>query len=153
MSDKLRLTEPQHRHITTGLKLIDKAVQRIEYLLERGIRHTGPSGVRASLDKDTIEEIRALVRHLRDDANQLYRKYGGRGKPLDLDRVLDAEFSALWEMLEDSRPQQMGGYGPMDADTAEIVEADMNRLIELVLRARSILLSSRPKKTEPIQEP
>ncbi|HXE74050.1 MAG TPA: hypothetical protein VNN18_00240 [Candidatus Xenobia bacterium] len=152
MSDKFHLTEPQQRHITTGLKLIDKAVRRIEYVLERGVRHTGPSGVQASLDQETIEHLRTLMHQLQDDANELYRKYGGRGKPLNLDRVLDAELSSLWEMLEDSRPERMRGYGPMDAETAHLVEADMQRLLQLVLRARSLLLSSSREKDRSDQD-
>lgn len=142
MSEKLHLTEPQQRHVETVLRLVDQAVQQVEFLLDRAARHAGPSGIHSSLSEETIRAVREELRRLQDEAVRLYHRYGGRARRLDLDRVLDAELSALWEMLEDTRPGQMRGYGPMDKETARQLEADIAPLIELVLQTRRLVLSS-----------
>lgn len=142
MSDRMRFTEPQQRHVETVLRLVDKGVERIEHLCGHGVKHSGPAGVVSSLDPETLAKLLEMFRRLQEQAQELYRRYGLRTRKLDLVRVLDAELSSLWEMLEDCRPGQMRGYGPMEEKTAERLEADVRALLETVHRARSILLSS-----------
>lgn len=142
MSKPLRLTEPQQRHIETALALVDKAVQRVDFLLDRSVHHAGPAGVDLSLEEKTLRHLREQLRGLQQAATELYRKYGGRKRRLEIDRVLDAELSALWEMLEDCRPRAMRGYGPMDEDTAQELDVDILGLIETVLAIRAFLLAA-----------
>ncbi len=85
---------------------------------------------------------KSALRGLQKAATELYYKYGGESRRLPLDRVLDAELSSLWEILEDCRPRAMKGYGPMDEEAARELEADMLGLIETVLAVRSLLLAA-----------
>jgi hypothetical protein len=121
---------------------VDKAVQRVEFLLDRDIHHAGPSGVEPSLEEKTLRQLREQLHGLQKAATELYRKYGGRKRRLALDRVLEAELSSLWEMLEDCRPRAMRGYGPMDEGTAEELDTDILGLIETVLAIRAFLLAA-----------
>jgi hypothetical protein len=144
---KLTLTEPQEHHIETTLKLIDKAVQRAEYLFDRGSQHSGPAGVVPSLDDETLYVLRKVLQRLRNTAAEVYRRYGLHSRKLDLRHVLEAEMSSLWVMLEDCRPERMQGYGPMDERTARQLSADVAALLEIVRDARAVLHSppSRPE--------
>lgn len=146
MSERLQFSEPQQRHVETVLKLVDKAVVRVEDLCARGVKHSGPAGITSSLDPETLARLLEVFRRLQEAAHEVYKRYGFRPRKLDLVRVLDAELSSLWEMLEDCRPGQMRGYGPMEQKTAERLEADIRALLELVHRARAILLSSEAAK-------
>jgi len=139
---KLRLTVPQERHIETALKLVDKAVQRVEFLFEHAVHHPGPAGVISHLDQGTVETLQEMFRRLQATAHEMHQRYGFHSRKLDLERVLDAELSSLWEMLENCRPQRMRGYGPMDEESARRLEADMSILLDLVERARALLLAS-----------
>lgn len=132
-------TEPQQRHIETTLVLVDKAVQRVEFVLDRVVHHVGPSGVVFSLDDGTIKTLRRLFRELQRQAADLHHRYGFRTRKLDLARILDAELSHLWEMLEDCRPQRMRGYGAMESETAKQLEQEVTGLLEIVLRAQALL--------------
>ena len=138
---KPQFTEPQQRRVETTLMLVDKAVQRVEFLLDRAVRHHGPSGVTSSLDEQTVRRLRERFRQLQDAAAELYRGYGFHGRRLDLERVLDAELSSLWEMLEDCRPERMRGFGPMEEQTARQLEADIQPLLDIVNRASAELLA------------
>jgi hypothetical protein len=145
MTKKLRWTEPQQRHVETTLKLVDKAVQRVEYVLERGVRHTGPAGLTSSLHAETVRRARELFHRLREEAVDVYHRYGFHSKKLDLHRVLDAEASSLWEMLEDCRPERMQGYGPMDPETASVLEREVGRLLEIVYQLQDCLRRAEKK--------
>lgn len=142
MSWRPNFTEPQARHVETVLRLIDRAVERVEYLLERGIFITGSAGAKSRLTPETIAALRNEFHSLQAESRALQSKYGLRGRKPDVIRVLDAELSSLWEMLEDSRPRAMGGYGPMEAETASVLERDMARLVERVLEIRRRVLES-----------
>jgi len=142
MSWRPNFTEPQARHVETVLRLIDRAVDRVEYLLDRGIFNTGSADSKSQLTPETIASLKEEFQRLQAESRSLYAKYGLRGRKVDLFRVLDAELSSLWEMLEDSRPRAMGGYGPMDPETASVLERDMARLVDRALEIRRRVLET-----------
>lgn len=142
MSWRPNFTEPQARHVETVLRLIDRAVERVEYLLDRGILNPGLAGAKSRLTPETVAALKLEFHRLQAESRALHAKYGLRTRKPDVIRVLDAELSSLWEMLEDSRPRAMGGYGPMDPDTASVLEHDMARLVERVLEIRRRVLES-----------
>jgi hypothetical protein len=136
---KLQFTEPQARHVEVTLRLVDKAVQRVEFVLNHAVHHRGPAGISSTLESETLEKLRPLFRRLQDTAQAFYERYGFRHRKLNLDRVLDAELSSLWEMLENCRPQRMRGYGAMEEHTASQLEVDMSVLLDIVKQARRLL--------------
>lgn len=144
---KPQFTEPQQRHVETTLVLIDKAVQRVEFALDRTRHHGGPSGIASSLDETTVEALRRLLQKLQQQAVALHRRYGFRTRKLDLDRVLNAELTHVWEMLEDCRPARMRGYGEMESDTARQLEQEVAALLEIVHRAHALLADAEKSQT------
>ena len=148
MSWRPNFTEPQARHVETVLRLLDRAIDRVEYLLDRSMLGSGSASSKPQLTPETIAALKDEFHRLQAESRTLHAKYGLRGRKLDVLRVLDAELSSLWEMLEDSRPRAMGGYGPMDAETASVLERDMARLVERVLEIRRRVLETE-KATQP----
>lgn len=140
MSWRPNFTEPQARHVETVLRLIDKAIERVDYLLDRGIFNGGAAGAQSRLTPEGVAALKEAFHRLQTEGRSLYAKYGLRGRRPDVIRVLDAELSSLWEMLEDTRPGAMSGYGPMDPETASVLEHDMARLVERVLEIRRRVL-------------
>jgi len=140
MSWRPDFTEPQARHTETVLRMIDSAIDRVDHLLERSLSQAGSPLADSRLAPETIKVWRTEFRRLHSECRSLYTKYGLRERKLDVIRVLDAELSSLWEMLEDSRPRAMGGYGPMDPETASVLERDMARLVDRVLEIRRQVL-------------
>jgi len=148
MSWRPNFTEPQARHVETVLRLVDRAIERVEYLLDRSIVGPGSADSKQQLPPETIAALKDEFHRLQAEGRTLHAKYGLRGRKVDVFRVLDAELSSLWEMLEDSRPRAMGGYGPMDPETASVLERDMARLVERVLEIRRRVLETE-KTTRP----
>jgi hypothetical protein len=140
MSRKPNFTEPQARHVETVLRLVERAVERVDYLLERGASLAQTPGEQPRLSAETIASLRQEFHALQTETRSLYAQYGLQGHTPDLLRLLDAELSSLWEMLEDTRPRAMAGYGPMEPQTASVLEPDVARLVARVLAIRRQVL-------------
>lgn len=85
---------------------------------------------------------------LQDKAIEIYERYGFRARKKDLIRVLDAEVSSIWEMLEDTLRERMRGYGPMDPDTAVTLKRDIRELLAMNRRIRAYLLREEEKQQD-----
>ena len=72
-------------------------------------------------------------------AEELSRKYGLRHRRRDLRRIVAAELSEVWCILEDTRPKKMRGFGAVPPQAAEELERDLAPLLELTSRMETTL--------------
>ncbi|HUK86028.1 MAG TPA: hypothetical protein VLT85_00055 [Terriglobales bacterium] len=141
------LNEHHRRRLAGSAHLIDAAAARLLDLLE------GRTSAQLSRPEDTFapqerEFLLASLARLQQLAEELSRKYGLRHRRRDLRRLVAAELSEVWCILEDTRPKKMRGFGAVPPQAAEELERDLAPLLELTSRMEASLASSSQRAGE-----
>lgn len=138
--ERLRFTEPQERHVASTLKLVEQAVRRLEALLDKAAQGRKDTEMASPFTEEATAVLRSSLHQLSAAVQEVSHRHGFRPRSQNLTRILDAELSSMWEMLEDCRPPAMRGYGPMDTEVAARLENDMEKLIAAVVELRKFVL-------------
>lgn len=105
------LDELHARKLATVVTVVEKALDRIE-LVRRGIKKVSDStDSKPPLTAGQIRQIRERIEAIRKRTSEGSRRFAIRGQKPEPRRILAAELSALWVVLESARPERMKGYG------------------------------------------
>lgn len=140
---KSLLNEHQHRALSTRLALLDHQLYDAEQLV-RGELGRGPM-FETSSDL-TAEERRTLLELLagaRDIIQKLRDRFGLVPQRQDVRHWLLGHFSILWNILQDSHAQKLKGFGEVSRDLAPGLDPEIDQLIEIVSRVRTLISSQR----------
>lgn len=114
-------------------------MDRLEALLIPGERVSITKKVENRLGPEESARMLVGIRELRRLLPSFMERFDLRRRRVDVRRVLSAELSTAWVMLEDCRPKRMKGYGvKFDDHTREELDESVDQfLAELVaLRQR-----------------
>jgi hypothetical protein len=139
MDDGLR--ESHRRVIASGMLIVDSAAVRILDLLGDRNAPAAMNIIEGSITGNEKEEIKTRLLQLQALIASLVQKYDLEPSKKNLRRILASDVSQIWISLEDSRPARIRGYGAMPASTAESLEADLQKMLEIAHRLRAMLNS------------
>lgn len=135
------LGESHRRVIGSGMLIVDSASVRILDLLDERNSPAAIKAVEGSISDEEKHEIRARLLQLQELIALLVTKYDIEPSKKNLRRILAAEVSQIWVCLEDSRPGRIRGYGAMPTSTADALEADLDKMLQIANTLRALLNS------------
>jgi hypothetical protein len=133
------LGESHRRVIGSGMVIVDAAAVRALDLLEDRHSPAAMKVIEGSVTEREREYIRTGLLQLQTLITAFARKYGLHPSKRNLRRILAADVSQIWVALEDSRPIRIRGYGTMLPSSAESLEADLQTMLQIASRLRSLL--------------
>jgi len=128
----MSLNESQTTSLTVTLRLLEITLDDIDAMLERdrdGILYA----IRTRMPAERVSELARLSAEARSLLADLAQEYHLAKEERDGTRIISGLLSARWEALEDTRPQKLKRYGPVDPKLVPQLGPPMERLIELVL--------------------
>jgi hypothetical protein len=135
------LAESHRRVIGSGMLVVDSAAVRILDLLDERNSPAAIPSVEGSISDEEKEEIKRQLHHLQELIASLVRKYNIEPSRKNLRRIIASEVSQIWICLEDSRPTRIRGYGKLSASAADVLEADLQKMLQIANRLRNLLNS------------
>lgn len=135
------LAESHRRVLGSGMSIVDSSVVRVLDLLDARNSPAAIPPVEGSIPEDEKIEIKRRLLQLQDLIRLLVEKYDLEPSKKNLSRVLAAEVSQIWVILEDCRPGRMRGYGAMAESAADALEADVAKMLKIANWLRSLLSS------------
>jgi hypothetical protein len=136
----VKLHEFHARSLEATLILADESILRMQRLL----REAGQKGivrqVKNSLSEGKLRVLLAAVEKLSRMFESFAEDFSLQQRPLDLRRVIDAELSSLWVVLQDCRPDRMKGYGQdMAPEAQDNLLSAVEKLLAHIEAMRTIL--------------
>ena len=126
------LSETHHRVLSVLVRLVEAKLLEAEQLL--ALAAPGPSAsqpVVNDLSPAERTQLHAVIAAGRAEIAAFHARYGLASQPVSLRHLLATKASILWEQLEDSHSGKLTGYGPLDAATAQDLDATVARLVAL----------------------
>jgi len=135
------LGETHRRVIGSGMLIVDSAAVRMLDLLDARNSRAAIQAIEGTVGDKEKQEIRSRLLQLQELIAALVRKYDLEPSKKNLRRILASEVSQIWICLEDSRPARVRGYGPMVVSTPEALEADLQEMLQIAHKLRTLLNS------------
>ncbi len=135
------LSDNHRRVIASGMLIVDAAAVRMLDLLEDRNSPAAMKTIEGSVTESEREHVRASLLQLQALIASFVRKYDLQPSKKNLRRILAADVSQIWVALEDCRPSRIRGYGAMPMSSAEPLEADLQELLLVANRLRTLLNS------------
>jgi hypothetical protein len=126
------LSDTHRRVLGVLVRLVETQLREAEQLL--ALAAPGPAASQPVVDDLSAEErarLHAVITGLRAEITAFHARYALPSQPMSLRHLLATKASVLWEQLEDSRSGKLRGYGPLDAATAQDLDATLTRLVTL----------------------
>jgi hypothetical protein len=136
-----QLGESHRRVIGSGMLIVDSAAVRILDLLDERNSPAAIKAVEGSITDEEKQEIKARLLQLQELIASLVTKYDIEPSKKNLRRILASEVSQIWVCLEDSRPRRIRGYGAIRSSTAEALETELQEMLRIANRLRTLLNS------------
>lgn len=128
------LNQYQLSSVTIALRRMEQLVRRSRALRDL-VREGGSDGILLSQDARISEQqlarLEALERATLEQLAQARDRLGLEPYHEDVRQSLYSAFSLLWADLEDTRPEKLRCYGPVDKDAAKQLAPQIARLLEL----------------------
>ncbi len=135
------LSDNHRRVIASGMLIVDAAAVRMLDRLEDRNSPAAMKTIEGSVTESERGQIRASLLQLQALIASFVGKYDLQPSKKNLRRILAADVSQIWVALEDSRPARIRGYGAMPISSAESLEADLQELLLVANRLRTLLSS------------
>ncbi len=136
----MKLHEFHARRLESTLSLADASMDRMEKLLTEGGQGAVVRKVEDTLSREARDAILNQIRALRALLAQMASALSLNAHSMDIRRVLDAELSTLWMMLENCRPSRMKGYGQeFEPQTRAALDEYVEKLVDLIVSMRASL--------------
>jgi hypothetical protein len=135
------LSDSHRRVIGSGMLIVDAAAVRMLDLLENRHSPATMKVIEGSVTQSERERVTQGLLQLQALIASFVQKYGLRPSKRNLRRILASDVSQIWIALEDSRPERIRGYGSMPPSSAELLEADLQEMLRVANKLRSLLNS------------
>lgn len=133
----MSLNWSQRNALAASLELLEQSLDKIERLL-----NSPPAGLTYSVEVDfgpvTAQHIRERCRDIRSKIAEIVPAFELPKHRWDGRQMIDAEMSAAWCNLEDTRLPELRRYGTVDPALAGTLAPRLERLINLVLDLRQL---------------
>ncbi len=128
----MSLNENQKRGLEATLRILEITLDDIGDVLDRD-RDGTLYAVRNWIPPERTAELLRLSAEARTLIADLARRYHLKKQERDGARVISGLLSVRWEALEDTRPEKLHRYGPVDPKLVSELGPAIERLIDLVL--------------------
>lgn len=136
------LNEHQHRGLSTRFALLDRELYDAEQLV-RGSLGRGPMFETCSdLTAEEKEKLLRLLAQAREVVRTLRDRFTLATERRDVRRWLLGHFAILWNILQDSHAEKLKGFGEVSRSLEPLLDPEIDQLIEIVNRVRSLISSS-----------
>jgi len=135
------LTDNHRRVIASGMLIVDAAAVRMLDLLEDRNSPAAMPTIEGSVTESEREQIGARLLQLQALIASFVRKYDLQPSKKNVRRILASDVSQIWVALEDSRPARIQGYGALAISSAASLEADVQKLLLVTSKLRTLLNS------------
>jgi len=129
--ERINLSDNHRRSLSSAIYLVEKIAVEIENELCNPTDLVMTKIVRdktvAELERmqDVLVEVKAYIEYMAI-------KYNLKSKDLDLNNVLRAQKSKMWEILCDSNSKGLRGYGKFPDEYADEFDKDIDDLQDLI---------------------
>jgi hypothetical protein len=136
------LNEHQHRALSTRLALLDRQLYEAERFV-RGDLGSGPMfETRSDLKTEETEALLDLFAAARESLTKLRDRFALTVHGEEVRHWLLGHFSILWNILQDSHAEKLKGFGEVARDLGPQLDPEIDHLIEIVSRVRTLISSS-----------
>jgi hypothetical protein len=146
----MALDELHARRLETVATVVEAALDRIELVLRGSEGVEGVSHLASRFTPEQARHMREVMARIRQRLAQAMQRFEVARRKPDPRRVLNAELSTLWVVLENALPKRLKGYGKEFApgDKAEWEDL-INSLLGELEQIRSV---TRAKHNRPRQQ-
>jgi hypothetical protein len=131
---------PHHlRRLSTAMAAIDATGGKLLDLLDNKPSASSLTVIEDFLLPRERESIRDSLEQLRPLVVEFAQKYGLRASSRDLRRVMVAEISRMWTILEDLHAKKLRGMGAVPATIATEIDSDVDRMLAILKQLREAL--------------
>jgi hypothetical protein len=132
------LDEKIRRRLETSARLVEQRLLRIERLLAGAAAGENFRRVEGALAGDARARMHSQAEDFRKALAAFGERFSLRPQQAGLDRLLEAELSSIWVILENCYPRRMKGYGvAFDAETRATLDREIGALLERVRAMRA----------------
>jgi len=135
LSKKINLSENHTRSLSSSLIVVEKSLLELEDMLLKQTDSCCNVLVK-DIDDETLANNIASIQEAKKCICELAEKYGTSKENLNLQRVINAKRTKIWEILTDTLSRKIKGYGTFPKKYAEEFDSDINRLIEITNRIK-----------------
>jgi hypothetical protein len=136
------LNEHQHRALSTRLALLDQQLYDAERLARGELGSGAMFEVWSDLTTEEAESLLRLLATARQSVANLRDRFFLAPQRHDVRHWLLGHFSILWNILQVSRAEKLKGFGEVAGDLGPRLDPEIDRLIEIVSRVRTLISSS-----------
>jgi len=135
MNKKIDLSENHTRSLSSSLIVVEKSLSELEEML---LNHAdGCCNVLVKdIDDETLANNITAIHEAKKCICELAQKYGTSVEKMNLQRVINAKRTKMWEILTDTLSRKIKGYGTFPKKYAEEYDWDINRLLEITNRIK-----------------
>jgi len=131
MSRKINLSENHTRSLSSSLIVVEKSLLELEDMLLK--QANGCCNVLVKdIDDETLAYNITAIHEAKKCICELAEKYGPSIEKMNLQRVINAKRTKIWEILTDTLSRKIKGYGTFPKKYAEEYDSDINRLLEII---------------------
>lgn len=143
---KTGLNDNHLRRLSSAMASLDAAGARLLDVAESKHDPASLTLLEGFLSAAEREKITTGVRQLRASFREFTKKIGLRPPSRNLRRVLVAEISRMWVILEDLHASGLRGMGPIPASVAQNIDAEVNRMLLIVEQLRESIVKQHAKE-------
>ena len=129
--DRINLSDNHRRSLSSAIYLVEKIAVEIENELCNPTDLVMTKIVRDKTE-DELERMQAALVEIKAYVEYMAIKYSLKSKNLDLNNVLRAQKSKMWEILCDSNSKGLRGYGKFPDEYADEFDKDIDDLQDLI---------------------
>lgn len=136
------LNEDQHRVLSSRLGRLDRQLHDMGRMLSDEPPHGAMFEVTNDFTPEETARLLALLRDARERIKILRDRLGLSDQREDMRRHFVGYFSIIWTLLEDSHAAKLKGLGEVAPGLAQSLDPEIDKLIEIVDRIKSIAVST-----------
>lgn len=128
-----------HRRVLSAVaRGIEEALRDIEERIMDQDASSGLHRIKQTLDGAQKQKLSEVIHDLWVGLDDFVKQFGLDHGQVTETQVLQAQYTRIWALLEDSRPEQLKGYGEVPEHLRAALGEAINRLSERLERLRTI---------------
>lgn len=137
------LNENQRRRIHAYLQHMEKSLERMEALIRTPQTGSVLYRVQTDLSSPQRRQLLALFDEMKAGIQLLSDRFGMVRREESLHRIIVAELSQDWTLLEDLYSRKLKGLGAVSADLKVSLDPEIEKLVDLLNRGFDIVREER----------
>ncbi|MCF6182615.1 hypothetical protein [Lutibacter sp.] len=128
---KIALSDNHKRVLESSIYLIEKLSLELEQELN-GSNNKIMNNVINDEDEKKIYHINLLIQEIKAEINFITIKYNLKPVSHNLSQFIDSRKAKMWEILCDTKPEKLKGWGNFPKKYSKELDSDVDKLLKLV---------------------